>query len=234
MKKKIILLGIIIFIVCLFSGYYFFNKNFTDALKFKREYESLNGKLDSNGNKYHYVSISKENPFVYATAEDIIRMINEKETFALYFGYESCQWSRSIIEQLIKASDNLNVEKICYVDIEDIRDELKIDDLNNITTVKSGTEEYYTLLKLLDDVLSSYEFTSSDGEKISTEKRIYSPNVVAIVNGKALKLTTGVSDKQLNSCMELTTEMKEESYNKLREVLEYVKPSNTCDVQSAC
>ena len=64
------------------------------------------------------------------------------------------------------------------------------------------------------NVLSDYNLKNEDGEEISTgEKRIYAPNVVAVVNGKAEKMTEGISEKLVDPYSKLTEEMLDESYN---------------------
>ena len=95
----------------------------------------------------------------------------------------------------------------------DIRDTKEIDDDGNIKTTKEGTKAYMKLVELLDSVLSDYSLTDKNGNKVSAEeKRIYAPNVVAIVDGKPTKLVEGISSKQTDAYMKLTKEMNEESY----------------------
>ena len=52
-----------------------------DALKFKNDYESLNG-VDNNGKTIRSVNIPEDNPFVYKEASDIKRK-PEKENHIL-------------------------------------------------------------------------------------------------------------------------------------------------------
>ena len=48
----------------------------TDATKFKKEYEALNGKENANGRDYVNVTIPSENPMVYADIDKIMEVIN--------------------------------------------------------------------------------------------------------------------------------------------------------------
>ena len=48
-------------------------KQITDALKFKEEYEAING--NSSGKEHRTLSISEDNPFVYATGAEIVEKI---------------------------------------------------------------------------------------------------------------------------------------------------------------
>ena len=225
MKK--LLLVLITIALCL-STTACFNK--TDAEKFKKEYESLNGEKTSTGDKYRNVSIPKENPFVYQTAEEISERIDNKETFVVYFGYAECPWCRSMIEQLIKSAADNNVETIYYVDIRDIRDEFELSGAEGPVQTNPGTEGYSQLLDQLENVLADYYLVNDSGEKVNIkEKRIYSPNVVAIVNGTAEKLVEGVSAKLEDPYGKLTDEMKKESYNSFKCIWEcFQSDNNTC------
>ena len=113
---------------------------------------------------------------------------------------------------------------------------MKVNDDGKVETDKKGTSEYYKLLKLLDNVLDDYTLTNKDNEGVSAnEKRIYAPTVVSIVNGKAEDMTTGISDAQTDAYMKLTDEMKKETYNKFKCVLECVTENkNSCSIDKKC
>lgn len=59
------------------------NTNTSDALKFKQEYEKLNGETNSQGKKYREITIDEDNPFVYSTPTEIIDKIKKEETFSM-------------------------------------------------------------------------------------------------------------------------------------------------------
>ena len=152
----------------------------TDALKFKEEYEKNNGVKNEKYNvTIRTVNIPEDNPMVYATAEEIIKKIDNKETFVVYFGFSDCPWCRSVIEELIHVAQDLKVEKVYYVDVKELRDVKELDENNNVVTSKEGDEHYMKLLEKLDSVLDDYTLTDKDGNEVSAgEKRIYAPNVV--------------------------------------------------------
>ena len=75
--------------------------NQSDSKKFKNEYESLNG-TKVEGKSVRKVNIDKNNPFIYSSAEEVAKKIENKETFAVYFGFKECPWCRSVIESLIE------------------------------------------------------------------------------------------------------------------------------------
>lgn len=185
-----------------------------DAKKFKSDYESINGKENASGKVHRSVTIDENNPFVYTSAEEIVKKIESKETFYVYFGDKLCPWCRSVIEKSIEVAKEKNIKTIYYVPIWDedgneiLRDRLKVNDEGKLETVKEGTEAYKKLLELLDNVLSDYSLTDKDNKKVETkEKRIYAPNFIYIENGEAKKLTEGISEKQSDSREELTEEI---------------------------
>lgn len=238
-KTNIIKLAavLIVTLAILVSAILIFNNQNSDALKFKKDYESLNGtKRQKDGQTIRSITIPKNNPMVYKEAEEIVGMINNKETFVVYFGFNDCPWCRSVVPTLIETANDLGLDKIYYVDVKEIRDEMIINEEGKAVTSKKGSDGYYELLKSLDNVLDDYSLTDADGNSvIAQEKRIYAPNVVAVVNGKPIKLEEGISDKQTNGYMELTEEMKKDTYKKFRCLIKCVTENNkSCSPKSGC
>ena len=113
----------------------------------------------------------------------------------------------------------------------------EVDDNGNVVTKEEGSEAYYKLLELLNDVLDDYSMKDADGNPVDTsEKRIYAPNVVGIVNGKADKMTTGISSLQTDGYMELTEEMINETYEKFKCIVNCVLDSKAaaCPLDKGC
>ena len=231
MKNNIFKFIVVLFSIIIFAGC---DSN-SDASKFKNEYESLNEQT-INGKTVRSVTIGKNNPFVYKEAKDIIKMMDNKESFVVYFGFAKCPWCRSVIETLEKVAKDEGLNTIYYVDVLDIRDTLKVNDNNEVVTDKKGTDDYYKLLEYFGEVLSDYKLNDNNNEKIETnEKRIYAPNVVSVVDGKAKELTTGISSKQDDAYMTLTEEIKKETYNNFKCIIKCVLESkNSCSIEKEC
>ena len=207
--KKIEVIVIAIISLFLLTGCV--DKN-SDAYKFKKEYESINNKDNGHGKKYRKLSISVDNPFVYSTPEELLERVNNKESFIVYFGFKECPWCRSVIEELIKSSKDKKVDKIYYVDVLNVRDVKEKDESGNIKTTKEGNAAYMELIDKFSNVLDDYTI---DGESIG-EKRIYAPNIVAVSNGKAIQLETGISDELTDPYSKLTSKIKKYAYNKFK------------------
>ena len=237
MKLKDILKLVVI--ICLFAGCSSKEENTlkNDSQKFKEEYEILNGeKNENNGKIYRSLKIDEDNNFIYKSAKDIIEMMEDEESFVVYFGFSSCPWCRSIIKPLIDVSSDLDIYPIYYVDVKDIRSTIVVNDEGKIEVKKEGTKDYYELLDKMENVLEDYTITDNDGDEIKTgEKRIYAPNIVAVIDGDAVQLTDGISSKQTDGYMDITNEMEKESYDKIKCAIECVLDSKEiCSAKKKC
>ena len=235
MNKKYMVITSILLIVCVFGLIFINNRNEMkkDSYKFKKEYESLNGKKNDYGKITREVNIPKDNPIKYSSAKEIVKMMDNKESFVVYFGFSEYPWCRSIVENLITAAKNKNIDTVYYVDVQNIRDVVELVD-GKMKTTDKGNKDYLTLIKKLDNVLSDYTLEDEDGNEVKVgEKRIYAPNIVSVVNGKAEELTEGTSSKESNPYMKLTKGMNKESIKKIEYVLKCLE-KNVCTSKTSC
>ena len=187
------------------------------GLAFKKDYESVNGKENSHGKLHRELDIPEDNVFVISSASEIVKKIENKDTFYVYFGSKLCPWCRSTIVKANEVAKAKGISKIYYVDIWDndgneiLRDKYTLDDKNKPVLDKEGTEEYKKFLEAFDSLLSDYTLKDKDGKTIQVgEKRIYAPNFIFIEKGVAKNLVTGLSDKLKDSRDELTKEILED------------------------
>lgn len=170
-----------------------------DALKFKKEYESLNGeKLD--------VTISEGNKMKYATWEEVMELL-EHGTGVIYFGFPECPWCRNAVPVLLNSAEDTNIEEILYFNARSIRDVKHLDEYGNIVTDKEGTPEYYQLVEKLSPVLEPYEGLNDD-----TIKRLYFPTVVFVKDGNLLGSQIGTVKSQIDPSVKLTKAQSDELY----------------------
>ena len=208
----------------------------TDALKFKEEYEILNGTKNSNGQSIRAITIADDNPFIYSTPEEIVERIDNNESFVVYFGFSSCPWCRSILEPLIYSAKENNITKIYYVDVLNIRDVYELNDKKKAVKTVEGTDAYFELLKRLDDVLDDYTpLTYIEKGKTKTvkvnEKRIYAPNIITVKNGKAMSNETGIIKSLNDSYMKITDEMFCEIKERFKCLFDTLKDNeSTCEL----
>ena len=217
MKKKILSIGLLL-IACFFmTGCGSEKLEETDAIRFKNDYESLNGTTNDSSREYRSVSIREDNPFVFITGEELIEKLDNNETFYVYFGSPTCPWCRSVIETFTEVAKENGVSTIYYLDIWDdegneiFRDRYIINDNNELEKTVEGTDEYYEILSRFSNLLDDYTLTDNEGNEVSTgEKRLFAPTFVSVEDGKASKLVTGIPSSLTNSYGELTEEMLEE------------------------
>ena len=217
-KKKLLIRGIILLVIgiagLIFGIYSINHKNssnnknkVTDAIKFKNEYEELNGKSTDAGKKYLDVSIDEKNPMKYISFDDLMDLL-EDGTGIVYFGFPECPWCRNAITTLIEAAKDEDINEIYYFNAHDMRDEKKLDENGNIITTKEGTEEYNKIVEKLYDSLDVYSGLNDD-----TIKRLYFPNVFFISNGKVVGNHMSTVDSQEDPYIELNDEQREELKN---------------------
>lgn len=202
--KKILICILTLLLICGCS-------NKTESEKFKKDYESLNGKSSSYG-EYRTLNID-ENPFVFSSSDEIIKMIENNESFYVYFGDKACPWCRSVIEKAITVSKKYSVSKIYYINIWDdnhneiLRDKYELKDGVPVK-VSDGDKNYQKLLEYFNDYLKDYTLTDEENNIINVgEKRIFAPIFIYVENGKAIRETTGISEKLSSPFNELTEEI---------------------------
>ena len=188
---------------------------------FKEEYESINGKENKNGKIHREIIIPENNPFIKSTGEEIVNKINNKESFYVYFGDSLCPWCRSVIEVATDEAKRAGIKTIYYVDIWDeegneiFRNKIELNG-DNAETVIEGTDSYNTLLKEFEDKLEDYKIKKEDGTEIVVGKRIFAPNFVRVIDGKADDIIDGISEKQEDSRETLTAEIIQDEQKTFR------------------
>ena len=214
MKKGLFLVFLLMGVISL-SVYDMKEKNVSDSLKFKEEYEGFNGEKNDYF-EYRNLSITEKNPIIYSSAEEIVQKIENNETFIVYFGDPECPWCRSVIEQAINSANENSSSKIYYVRIwngfhnEILRDVYELDKESPVLKVK-GTVSYYKLLKYFDKLLQDYTLTNKDNKTIQVnEKRIFAPSFIYVKDGNPLQLVDGISKKQESYNSTLTEEILSE------------------------
>lgn len=208
----------------------------TDAIKFKNEYESLNGVVNENNEKeYMKVEVDTENPIIYKSGQEILDVL-KNENAIVYFGFSSCPWCRNVVPILLEAAKESNLDKIYYVDILDMRDQYKFSGSIEPELIKKGTDAYYDILKFLDKKLEKYYVTDDSGNMYDTGvKRLYAPTVVAVKNGKALDLHVSTLDSQKDPYVALNDEQKEELKDIYKDLIKQIKDENkACKTDEAC
>lgn len=187
------------------------NNKESDALRFKREYEEVNGK-EVSGMRYPVLEISDDNPIKYSDVEEVEKILKDG-TGVIYFGYPNCPWCRTAVPVLLHAAMDAGVNRIYYIDMANERSTYSVVD-GEIKIDKEGTEQYRKLLELFDDYLDDYVIKDNDGKEYQTgEKRIYVPIVFFVKDGEVLSYHLDTVKSQTNPFKQLNDEQYEELYN---------------------
>lgn len=209
MKVKIELF--ILIVVFLLSSYLIYTfvdsdtKNIitNSEIRFKEEYESLNGVYNENINRYYSnVEILENSNVEYKNVDEIIQILKDG-TGIIYFGFPECPWCRNIVPLLIDATSQYGVP-FYYYNAYDIRDTKHTDEDGHVVTDKEGTTEYYEILSLLGEHVSDYDGLPDNS------KRLYFPTIVFVKEGKIVALHEGTLESQTNPFVQLTEEEKNE------------------------
>ena len=214
MKKYLLL--ILVVLTLFISGCAYKNP---DALKFKEDYESLNGQKNAKGKEYRNITVDEDNPFVFTTVEELNKKIDNKESFIAYFGANWCPWCRSMLATSITKAKENKIEKIYYIDVrpgndikKDIRDIYSKDEDGKIYLSHSGTDAYKKFTTTLKDILKDYKAGDVDvkGTEFEGAKRIGAPTFIMVKEGKGVTIVNGTSSLQTDAYMDITEEMQKD------------------------
>ena len=128
-----------------------------DAIKFKEEYESLN-------NDKLIVNINDSNPFMYKNVDDIKTMMDNKDTFLVFIGKEDDNYSRSLVETIIKSAQDNDLETVYYINND-------YEKLNNIININMKIPIIFNVLNgKVDKVIDKFS-NYNGGNKITDEEK---------------------------------------------------------------
>lgn len=215
------------------------NNNVTeDSIKFKEEYEELNGKDATLGRKYKELEIDESNPIKYSNYDEIIDIIKNK-TGIIYLGFPECPWCRTALPVLFDVAKENKIDTIYYLNIKNERDSYIVEDgkltyaLDENGKEIKGTDGYFKLLDALKEHLSDYVI-NIDGESYEVgEKRLYAPSVIFVKEGKVLGIQVSTVESQSDGYEPLTKEAYEELHSIYDDYVAEMK-STTCSTDSAC
>ncbi len=205
--------------------------NASDALKFKEEYESYNNQENSSKTaRYLELDIPEENPMKYASLKEVMNVLDHG-TAILYFGRPTCPWCRNAVSVLIDAAKEVGIKTIYYFDMDQIKNDWKVED-GKVVKSKEEKEGYYDLLKAMDEYLTNYTITDSEGNVFDVgEKRVYVPMVVCVKEGKILDahISTVDLNEGQTSYDPLTSSQKEELSKIYVDYMKEVAGDTSCD-----
>ena len=194
--NKNIIIGLVILLVVIGIGVFFVTSNnqednrvTEDMIRFKEEYEALNGQMNTaNTHTLQTLNIPEFNLIKYTTPEEILDLA-ESGTGLIYFGFPQCPWCRQMTPLLIDVALDMDLDVIHYIDMTTIRTTWELEDGIPVMT-DEGHPRYQDLLIAFESVidpleLNPFHLTDDEGNRFNTEElRIFVPTVVAIKNGE--------------------------------------------------
>ena len=119
------------------------------------------------------------------------------------------------------------------MDVLEIRDTIEYVD-GELKTTKEGDKNYMKLIELYSDVLDDYKIKNGEVLIETGEKRIYAPNVIAVIDGKAKEKVEGISDELKDPYAEITENMKKASIKQLKCIFKCIEEAGVCTGPSTC
>ena len=172
-----------------------------DALRFKKEYEDVNGTIRENdGMLFNNVDIPEQNPIQYINIDEFVDILNNKSGI-VFLSSPTCPYCRASISSLLKAAKELKMTTIYYYDIS--KDENETDSENEIQELKR-----YGIITENEEGKNAW--------KIPQLLNIKDKKIVSSANGAMYELENGQTKYD-----KLTQTQENDIYNIYKKVLTY-------------
>lgn len=154
----------------------------TDNIRFKEEYESINGQLNESGKTITTIEIDENNSIKYIEQQEVIdSLING--THVVYFGWPECSWCRRALPVLIDTVNQYPGMRIYYFSIRQAREDYEngVDSqlaalYKEVSKVLLMSEIDFSEISEVDDngvlkIVASMLIFVKDGEVIGAHRR---------------------------------------------------------------
>ncbi len=229
MKKRVIIIISVILIVLVMVAVLFSMKKdevtviYTeDEIKFKDEYEKVNGMELSSDYVLKNITIPNDNNVVYLSDDNIVEKLT-KGTNVIYFGWADCNWCRTALPVLLDTLKENNIDTLYYYDFKSLRN-----------AYENGDEEkskiYENIISIIGNDINTYFDEDSSRKDM---KKMLVPTVVFIKNGTYIGLHFKTVDSQVNSTDELNKEQVLELKHSYQSLIDQINAS-VCTTDEGC
>ncbi len=181
------------------------NKIKTDNIRFKEEYESINGQLNESGKTITSIEIDENNPIKYIEQDEVIEaLING--THVVYFGWPECSWCRRALPVLIDAVNQYQGMRIYYFSIKQAREDYD----NGVGSELAKLYKEVSEVLLLSDV----DFAEISAVDENGVLRIVASMIIFVKDGEIIGAHRRTVPSHFDSYEELTADQK----NELKEI----------------
>ena len=213
MKKSSVVILVLVSIFTIFIAYkYNFDEKAVvneDGVRFKNEYESLNGKKNPNNNNTYSTIKIGDNNVKYSSYDDVVEIL-KSGTGVIFLGYPESELSRTVVPILLESITEAEIDVLYYINTKEDMDILYADK-NKVVVQKEGSNGYLSLVKALDKVLDEYILIGEDGTVIpSGRKRLEIPAVIFVKDGEIVGFNFGTVESHTDPYKELDERQKEE------------------------
>lgn len=226
MKKNIIITISILIVVAVMTLVIVFMKTeepkttYTeDEVKFKEEYEKVNGIEYKEGHILKDVNINNDNNVKYVSDDEIIDVLT-KDSNVVYLGWPECNWCRTILPVLLDTLKENNIDTLYYYNFKKLR-----------TAYEEGKDE--KLVSIYEDIIDiigkDVSTVFSEDSSKAGEKRIVAPTVVFIKDGNYLGCHVGSVETQKNSEDDLSDKERKELEKAYQKYLDQINTSVCVD-----
>lgn len=130
-KKNIIIISIVLLIVIMAGVFIIVNNS-------KKDEKVVNKDAKKFSNEY--VNVPVDNPFVYKTADEIIKIM-KNGTGVVYLGYPQCPWCGEYVKYLNEVAKEVGIEKIYYCNTKKLKEE-NMDKYKELISLLHGHLQY--------------------------------------------------------------------------------------------
>lgn len=230
MKNKLIIISSVIIIIGVLISLLFFvsynnvqTKYTKDEIKFKEEYESVNGLELAEDYILKTLDIKSDNNIVYVDDNEILDLLKEG-TNVIYLGWNKCNWCRSVVPTLLEVMSDNEIDKIYYYDFKELRTAYEND------TDEKSVKLYENIIEIIgEDITSVFAETSNR----AGEKKVLAPTVIFVKDGSYEGLHAVSVSSQEKATDELTKVQKNELYDIYQKLVNKIKP-NVCIEDEGC
>lgn len=216
MKKNKIIIIVIVIVAIIIGISIYSTLTPKDSIKFKKEYELYNNVNDQKNNKYHTLTIEKENPIIYLKDDNIIKELTTGDKI-IYFGYPDNNPSRIAVPILLETAKDNGVEKIYYYNFKNIQNDYEKGNIQN---------KIYK--KIINQIGDNIKETYTKGN-LKGEKKLSAPTVILIKDGKVANYHRGTVSSYKDSNKKLTKKEQEELYKTYEDIMiDYIMCSSNC------
>lgn len=193
-KKNIIIISIVVLLVLIAGLFAFLNRD-------KKEEVKVNP--DAKKFASEYETVTEDNPFVYKTADEIIKIM-KNGTGVVYLGYPECPWCMAYVKYLNEVANDVGIEKIYYCNTKKLKEEsmdkyYEIRDMlhGNLQYTDEGEEWIFVpnvSFHISGEIIGNDYETSKDTHGLRNPKEYWTKDEVKDLKEKLTKCMTRVKE----------------------------------------